>query len=83
MPRLFTGLELPDAVVGQLTLMRGGVVAARWMEPEDYHVTLRFIGDIDAHMARDIADALEIGDRGAAEFHDETGHGFGKTRRIG
>ena len=58
MPRLFTGLELPDAVVGQLTLMRGGVVGARWLEPEDYHITLRFIGDIDARTARDIDDAL-------------------------
>jgi 2'-5' RNA ligase len=58
MPRLFTGLELPPAVVGQLTLMRGGVVGARWLEPEDYHVTLRFIGDIDARTARDIAETL-------------------------
>ena len=41
MPRLFTGLELPDAVVAQLALMRGGVVGARWLEPEDYHVTLQ------------------------------------------
>ncbi len=39
--------------------------------------------DLAPHMARDIADALEIGDRGAAEFHDETGHGYGRTRRIG
>ena len=56
MPRLFTGLELPDAVVGQLALTRGGVAGARWMEPEDYHITLRFIGDIDARTARDIVD---------------------------
>ena len=41
MPRLFTALELPDAVVGQLALTRGGVVGARWLEPEDYHVTLQ------------------------------------------
>ena len=58
MPRLFTGLELRAAVVGQLALMRGGVVGARWLEPEDYHITLRFIGDIDARTARDIDDAL-------------------------
>ena len=58
MPRLFTGLELPDAVVGQLALMRGGVVGARWLEPEDYHITLRFIGDIDARIARDIDETL-------------------------
>src|SRR6202453_2026913 len=58
MPRLFTGLELPDAVVGQLALMRGGVIGARWLEPTDYHITLRFIGDIDARAARDIDDTL-------------------------
>jgi RNA 2',3'-cyclic 3'-phosphodiesterase len=58
MPRLFTGLELPAVVVGQLALLRGGVVGARWLEPEDYHITLRFIGDIDARTARDIDDTL-------------------------
>ena len=65
MPRLFTGLEMPDAVVGQLALLRGGVVGARWLEPEDYHITLRFIGDIDARMARDIDEpsATSVGRR--------------------
>jgi RNA 2',3'-cyclic 3'-phosphodiesterase len=58
MPRLFTALELPEAIVSQLALARGGVVGARWLEPEDYHVTLRFIGDIDARAARDIAETL-------------------------
>jgi 2'-5' RNA ligase len=57
-PRLFTGLELPDAVVGQLTLLRGGVVGARWLEPSDYHITLRFIGGIDARTARDVEETL-------------------------
>jgi RNA 2',3'-cyclic 3'-phosphodiesterase len=58
MPRLFTGLELPDAVAGQLALERGGIPGARWMEPEDYHITLRFIGDIDARTARDVDETL-------------------------
>src|SRR6202021_2636882 len=58
MPRLFTGLEVPEAVVGQLALMRGGVVGARWLEPDDYHITLRFVGDIDARTARDIDEIL-------------------------
>jgi RNA 2',3'-cyclic 3'-phosphodiesterase len=57
-PRLFTGLELPDTVVGQLTLLRGGVVGARWVEPQDYHITLRFVGDVDGGVARDIAGTL-------------------------
>ncbi len=58
MPRLFTALELPERVAGQLALARGGVVGARWLEPGDYHITLRFVGDIDARRARDIAETL-------------------------
>ena len=58
MPRLFTALELPEAIVGQLALMRGGIAGARWLEPEDYHVTLQFIGDVDGRAARDIAETL-------------------------
>jgi 2'-5' RNA ligase len=53
MPRLFTGLEVPEAVVGQLALMRGGVVGARWLEPDDYHITLRFVGGVDGDVAPD------------------------------
>ena len=58
MPRLFTALELPESVASQMALARGGVVGARWLEPEDYHVTLRFIGDVDRRAARDIAETL-------------------------
>ena len=31
--------------------------------------------DLALDVARDIADAVEIGDRGSAEFHHQTGHG--------
>lgn len=58
MPRLFTGLEIPADVAQRLSMLRGGLFGARWIEPEDYHVTLRFIGDIDGRTADDIAHAL-------------------------
>ena len=58
MPRLFTGLEIPDDIGLDLDLMRGGVPGARWIDRENYHVTLRFIGDIDRDVAADIADSL-------------------------
>ena len=84
MPRLFTGLELPEAVVGQLALMRGGVVGARWLEPEAYHITLRFIGDIDARTARDIDDALNDIRRPEApvRFEELSWFGGDKPRAI-
>ena len=59
MPRLFTGLELPAAIGASLAAMRGGISGARWVEPEDYHVTLRFIGDVDGRVAREIAEVLD------------------------
>lgn len=55
MPRLFTGLEIPADVGQSLAMMRGGLPGARWIDPENYHLTLRFIGDIDSALARDIA----------------------------
>ncbi len=60
MPRLFTGLELPKSIATELSLMRGGVSGARWIDVENYHITLRFIGDVDERAARDV-DAL-LGD---------------------
>jgi 2'-5' RNA ligase len=58
MPRLFTGLEIPPAVAAELAACRGGLAGARWVEPANYHITLRFIGDIDAAAARDLIEAL-------------------------
>ncbi len=58
MPRLFTALEVPETVAAAIALARGGVPGARWMEPSDYHVTLRFVGDVDLGVARAIAETL-------------------------
>ena len=59
MPRLFTAIEIPATVADALAAARGGIYGARWREPDDYHITLRFIGDVDARMASEIADALD------------------------
>src|SRR6202162_3065407 len=55
MPRLFTGVEIPADVGQSLSMLRGGLPGARWITPENYHLTLRFIGDIDDALAREIA----------------------------
>jgi len=58
MPRLFTGIELPASAVASLASARGGISGARWIEREDYHLTLRFIGDVDTRTANEIASAM-------------------------
>ena len=59
MPRLFTGLEIPARLAGELSLLRGGLCGATWIDTENYHITLRFIGDIDRAMAADVAGMLD------------------------
>ncbi len=63
MPRLFTALEVPAPIAFSLSLLRGGLPGARWIDPENYHITLRFIGDIDHLMADEVARALAKVDR--------------------
>ncbi len=58
MPRLFTALEIPSEIVQSMAQLRGGLPGARWIDPENYHLTLRFIGDIDDALADEIADLL-------------------------
>src|SRR6186997_2675870 len=55
MPRLFAGLEIPAEIGQSLSNLRGGLPGARWIDPENYHVTLRFIGDVDDDIAQEIA----------------------------
>ncbi len=59
MPRLFTAIELPADVRSRLLGLRGGLRGARWIEPENFHLTLRFIGDIDDRTADEVAEALD------------------------
>ena len=59
MPRLFTALEIPREAALSLSLLRGGLPGARWIDVENYHLTLRFIGDVEGHVADEIANALD------------------------
>lgn len=55
MPRLFTAIEVPDDVGDALATYRGGLSGARWIDVENYHVTLRFLGDVDEATAQEAA----------------------------
>jgi 2'-5' RNA ligase len=84
MPRLFTGLEIPSDVAQSLATLRGGLPGARWVDPENYHVTLRFIGDVDDVVAHEVASMLGRVRRGAFELRVEDLKSFGgrKPRAV-
>ncbi len=56
--RLFVGLDLPWTLRERLASLAGGVPGARWVPIENYHMTLRFIGEVPAHRAEEIDLAL-------------------------
>ncbi len=80
MPRIFTGLELPSNVTQSLATLRGGLPGARWIDPEDYHVTLRFIGDVDDTLAREVASLLGKVSRPPLELRLDGLSSFGGRR---
>lgn len=58
MNRLFVALELPEVVKTAVLDSMGGVAGARWQRDDQLHLTLRYIGEVDRHTARDVAAAL-------------------------
>lgn len=58
MLRLFVAIELPEDLREGLALMQAGLPGARWIDPDNFHVTLRFIGETAEHRLEDIDDLL-------------------------
>ena len=80
MPRIFTGLEITSDVAQSLAGLRGGLPGARWIGAENYHVTLRFIGDVDDRVAHEVASLLGRVRRGPLELYFEDLKSFGGRR---
>jgi 2'-5' RNA ligase len=77
MPRIFTGLEIPADIGRALSSLRGGLPGARWIDPENYHVTLRFIGDVDDVVAHEVAAMLGMVRRTEFELRFDALASFG------
>jgi 2'-5' RNA ligase len=58
MIRLFAGIGLDPALAAQLEPLASGIPGARWIEPRNMHVTLRFIGEVEEGLALELHDLL-------------------------
>jgi len=58
MLRLFVGIDFPPELKLRLSLLCGGVAGAKWVDPGNFHLTLRFIGEVDEGVAADVDEAL-------------------------
>ncbi|CCG08095.1 RNA 2',3'-cyclic phosphodiesterase [Pararhodospirillum photometricum] len=59
MIRLFIGLGLPDAERARLGGLAVGMPGVRWMPPASLHLTVRFLGETEEGLAREIDTALQ------------------------
>src|SRR5271169_969070 len=58
MLRLFVGVGFPPGLKLRLSLLRSGISGAKWVDPGNFHLTLRFIGEIAEDKAADVEEAL-------------------------
>lgn len=58
MPRLFSALELPETARMRLAELKAPFETARWVAPDDFHITLRFAGEISRRQAEEFAHVL-------------------------
>ncbi len=56
--RLFVAIDLPERVKDQLDDLCTGVSGARWVNREQMHLTLRFIGEVDTRQFEAIQTVL-------------------------
>ena len=57
--RLFVGIELPWELRHRIGMLaHAGIPGARWVPDENYHITLRFIGEAPRYLAEEIDHAL-------------------------
>ena len=59
MPRLFIAVDLPEIIKENLASMSFGIPGAKWVPPDQLHLTVRFIGEVDGGLFRDIKNILD------------------------
>ncbi|MCF8881016.1 RNA 2',3'-cyclic phosphodiesterase [Hyphobacterium sp. SN044] len=52
--RLFAALPVPDEIAERLVHLQKGVKGAKWSPRENFHITLKFFGDMDESTAGDL-----------------------------
>ncbi len=82
MMRLFVAIALPDRVRDRLSGLCSGLKAARWITPENMHLTLRFVGEVEPAAAEDIDAALSAIDAPAFDLALSGVGTFGPVRKA-
>ena len=81
MYRLFVAIDLPSDIKKQLGRICFGLPGAKWVESEQLHLTVRFIGEVDGLIFENVAYALSTVRCEPFEIKI-TGMGFFPPRKV-
>lgn len=56
--RVFIAIPLPVDIRASLASLCHGIAGAKWTQPENMHITLRFLGELNDEQCRDLDDEL-------------------------
>lgn len=83
--RVFIAIKLPENIKEELdrlvTLLKRSISNVKWVEKENFHITLRFIGEVDEDKVFQIAKILEEVSSRFSPFEVELG-GLGKFPHV-
>ena len=71
--RVFIAIELPESVKSSLAAIQREIKSAerdcvKWVAPDNIHLTLKFLGDVDANRIPALADAMSAAGKDIAPF---------------
>jgi 2'-5' RNA ligase len=82
MIRLFTAVAIPAEVGEHLLPRQHGIEGAHWRPREAFHITLRFLGDVQETTARDLDEELLATDASAFDLELQGVGYFGEGVEI-
>jgi 2'-5' RNA ligase len=82
MMRLFVAIPLPEDLCTRLSGFAGGLDNTRWVEPDNMHLTLRFLGELDGREMADVDAALAGIDAPAFDMELKGLGTFGSAKKV-
>ncbi|ATP11708.1 RNA 2',3'-cyclic phosphodiesterase [Bartonella henselae] len=59
MYRLFSALQIPQKTTQELISLQNGLPKAQWINPQNFHITLSFFGEIESLLADELIRAFD------------------------
>lgn len=79
MLRLFAAIPVPEVLHPELIKLQRGLPGAKWRAPANFHITLRFAGELGEHQAEDLDSELRAISSAPFELHLKAVDWFGKS----